>query len=645
MKRSITQSVTMVTQRMTSPGTVLVVALGLLLVAAAGALPSAVLLEGSGDYDYDYSEEPVSSSNPLMKITSDDDVLDPIEDSLYPEDDDEYGASFNESLAMPPVEIVVPEVESDGEASPEVTEESATVVQPVRFGLLESFETDGNVTEVKHPIANGARGDLAVTPAPDCRGFQKLPTQPQFINGTFNVIRMCCPPGESFLFGDKNRPVYCAPSPGMAWDSFQVQAIIAQFYLGCIEDLEDESPPLGMVYGNPCASEGGLIRFGAEASDSLYVIQNGSLLVVNELAEDYDIFNSYCLDVDRDNRTLYGYVCPSEFRIGRDIFKGQMMALALCLVFAIPLLLATAFFYVAIPEFNDIHGKALTLNCINFAIALLLESIFQHQSHGNGSTDDTIVMANYAEYFILATFFWLLVNCMNNCIHAWYFLPNGIQVRVKGEKRTFLLYTTFAQFVPLGIILLQSHYGDSTSLKHYFFLPIIVIIVLNIISFFITFWGFQRVSDIQIQHFTLRGRLSNGGEAANAILAKLPDIHTADVEKVKYMAKYTAMLFMVMAGVWVITIATYYTTRTIPILYDILFGLQGILIFIIFICLPRPFRTVKAWFQKRELCGCVEDPDAIDLRRGRGSRHYRVSGSHHAANGKESVPLNNSNAS
>lgn len=32
---------------------------------------------------------------------------------------------------------------------------------------------------------------------------------------------------------------------------------------------------------------------------------------------------------------------------------------------------------------------------------------------------DTIVLANYAEYFILATFFWLLVNCMNNCIHAW----------------------------------------------------------------------------------------------------------------------------------------------------------------------------------------------------------------------------------
>lgn len=645
----------MVAQRVTTAVTVLtVITVGLLLVSKARALPSAILLEGSGDYDYDYSSEPVSASKPLMKVSSDDDVLDPIEDTSYPEDDDEYGTPLNISVAKPPLEIVVPEVDSDSEPSSlGSTEESATnlVETPVRFGLLETFESDesaklNTTVTVDHiQLPNAPRGDLAVTPAPDCRGFQKLPTQPQFINGTFNVIRMCCPPGESFLFGDKNRPVHCAPSPGAAWDSFQVEAIIARFFHGCIEDLEEESPPLGMVYGNPCPTEGGLIRFGAEESDRLYVIQNGSLLVVNELAEEYDLFNSYCLDVDRVNKTLNGYVCPSEFRIGRDIFKGQMMALALCLVFAIPLLLATAFFYVAIPEFNDIHGKALTLNCINFAVALLLESIFQHQSRGNGSTDDTIVMANYAEYFILATFFWLLVNCMNNCVHAWYFLPNGIQVRMRGEKRTFLLYITFAQMAPLAIILLHAHSGDTTSLKHYFFLPIIVIIALNIISFFITFWGFQRVSDIQIQHFTLRGRLSNGGEAANAILAKLPDIHTADVEKVKYMAKYTALLFMVMSGVWVITIATYYTTRTIPILYDILFGLQGILIFIIFICLPRPFRTVKAWFQKRELCGCREDPDAIDLRRGRGARHYRVDGGSHAANGKETVPLNNAKAS
>ncbi|XP_065077854.1 probable G-protein coupled receptor Mth-like 14 [Ochlerotatus camptorhynchus] len=610
-----------------------------LLMAGTGAVSE--VSEGSGsDLDYDYSSSVESVGKPVLNISSDDEVLDPIEDGSYPEDDDDYGAALDNPLAMPSVEDVLEVIDSASVTTDGPGEEHIPDSASVRIGLLETFELDAqgseNATETVSTTGlteSAGRAVVDVTPAPDCRGFTKLSTQPQFTNGTFNVIRKCCPPGESFLFNDNNQAVHCKPS---SQNSIQVQAIIAQFFQGCIEDLEEEAPPLGVVYGNPCAVEDGLIRFSANANDSLYVLQNGSLLVVNELVEEYDIFTTYCLDVDRTDGLLNGYVCSSEFRIGRDIFKGQMMALALCLAFAIPLLLATAFFYVAIPEFDDIHGKALSLNCVNFAIAVLLECIFQHKSQGNGSTDDTIVLANYTDYFILATFFWLMVNCMNNCIHAWYFLPNGIQIEKRGEKRTFALYTAFAQLVPLAIILLNPPNSDPTALKHYFFLPIIVVIVLNIISFFITFWGFQRVSDIQIQHFSLRGRMSNGGEEANAFLARLPNIITADVERVKYMAKYTALLFMVMSGVWTITIATYYSTRTIPILYDILFGLQGILIFIIFICLPRPFRTVKAWFEKNKLCGCRQDPDAIDLRRDLAS--YQVSSN---GNTKEGVPLNN----
>lgn len=607
----------------------------LLLVVGTRALPDPQ--EGSGDYDYDYSSSVESVPKPVSKIVSEDEVLDPIEDGYYPEDDDDYGTVFNGSLAEPSVETI-----AKGNDSASETIQGG----PIRLDLLETFEIDSEGSDVANETVNpiglmesGGRAvvENGVTPPPDCSGFTKLPTQPRFINGTFNVIRKCCPPGESFLFGDKNEATQCRPSPR---ESFQVQPIIAQFFQECIEDLEQESPPLGVVYGNPCPFQGGLILFNENAGDSLYVIQNGSLLVVNELANDFDVFNNYCLDLDRTNGSLSAYVCPSEIRFGRDIFKGQMMALALCLVFAIPLLLATAFFYVAIPQFNNIHGKALSLNCINFAIALLLESIFQHQSRGNGSTDDTIRMENYAEYFILATFFWLMVNCMNNCIHAWYFLPKGIQIEMVGEKRTFALYTAFAQLVPLAIILLNPPSSDPNVLKHYFFLPIIVIIMLNISSFFVTFWGFQRVEDLAIRNTMDRGRLSlNSGEAAKAALAKIPVIRPKDIEKVQYMAKYTTLLFLVMAGVWSITIATYYSTRTIPILYDILFGLQGILIFIIFICLPKPFRTVKAWFQKHKFCGCEEDPDGITLRRNGHVVSSRISSN--GADAVEAAPLNN----
>ncbi|XP_055532869.1 probable G-protein coupled receptor Mth-like 14 [Wyeomyia smithii] len=601
--------------------------IAVLLVKGSLAIPE--LQEGSGDYDV---VEVIDDRKPPRPVPSDDEVLDPItvDEYFYSDDDDDYISKELNSTSKEPI------VESDISTKSSSKEVGGSDDTAFRLDLLQAIDFNGNTTEIDPGLSEvGLRKiDLEEAPA-DCNGYKKLSTQPRFVNASYNVIRKCCPRGESFKVGDKSHKHAAQCGTGEPWGPFQVQAISAQFYKDCIEDLELDPPALGLVYGNPCPVEGGLVRFGQDSKDGLFVLQNGSLLVIYELVEEFDIFSSYCLDVDRTSGSLNAYVCPSEIRIGRDIFKGQMVALALCLVFAIPLLLATAFLYVEIPEFDNIHGKALSLNCVNFAIALLLESIFQHKSKGHGSTDDTIVLANYAEYFILATFFWLLVNCMNNCIHAWYFLPKGIQIQMGGEKRTFALYAAFAQLVPLAIILCHPPNGDPQVLKHYFFIPIMVVIVLNMVSFVITFWGFHRVSNILIQHYILRGRLSTGGEAAGAVLSQLPNIRKTDVERVKYMTKYTAMLFVVMAGIWSITIATYYSTRTIPILYDILFGLQGILIFIIFICLPRPFRTVKAWFQRKQYCGCRENENTVSLRRHNAS--YRAS-----SNGnKEGVPLNN----
>ncbi|KAL1397213.1 hypothetical protein pipiens_009925 [Culex pipiens pipiens] len=655
----------------------------LLVLAKQGrALPG--LLEGSGDYDD--TEVLGTSKNPYAATKSVDDEIPDSGDTdgaNYPEDDDDYDVTddgsesvqsnattntkssiasldtgpirFNlmESFASdikPIDEDILDPIESDDGIYPEdeddynitdVGSESASTKSPLdsgplRFNLMENFASDNDTFEP----ALTAKKEPEVQ---SCSGHKKLASQPAFVNSTVNVIRKCCPPGESIQLGDRpGQAALCRP--GEPHGPFQVDAIYAAFYELCIEDLEEPvPPPLGVAYGNPCTHEHDMLTYSQEWHDLLYVVQNGSLLVTNGHANSCNLFDLYCLDVNRDGGALTAYVCYSEARwnLGGDIFRGQMLALALCLIFAIPLLLATAYFYVAIPRFNDIHGKALSLNCVNFAIALLLESIFQHRTKGNGSTDDTIVLANYAEYFILATFFWLLVNCVNNCIHAWYFLPRGIQIKMGGEKRTFALYAAFAQLSPLAIILLNPPHADHTAVKHYFFVPIIVIISLNLLSFVITYWGFQRVSNMLIDHYITRGRLS-GTTSGDSSLANLPNIRQVDVNRAKYMTKYTAMLFVVMSGVWSVTIATYYTTRTIPILYDILFGLQGILIFIIFICLPRPFRTVKGWFQKNHYCGCHPDPDEVDLRRNRNS--YRVSGTTNGANNgaaRESVPLNN----
>ncbi|XP_058127664.1 probable G-protein coupled receptor Mth-like 14 [Anopheles ziemanni] len=315
-------------------------------------------------------------------------------------------------------------------------------------------------------------GVMPIENVTDCTGYQVLADQPVYIGPSVNFIRKCCPQGQRMVH-DGDNIISCQPE-GPQTNRSTMSTIVAKFYDGCIEDLEEDAA-LGFIYGNPCVTERGLVSYGPHFMDTLYVIQNGSLLVIYKRPYNIEVFNSYCLDYRISDATIVAYVCPEEVSLGADFLPCQLILLTVCLIFAIPLLLLTAFFYMIIPELHDLHGKALAMNCVNFAFALLLESFFQHKASGKRMNADQIVLKNSAEYLILATFFWLLVNCANNCFHAW--------------------------------------------------------------------------------------------------------------------TNYTALLFVVMAIVWVFMTASYYSTYKLPIFYDILFGLQGIVMFIIFICLPKPRDT------------------------------------------------------
>jgi hypothetical protein len=102
--------------------------------------------------------------------------------------------------------------------------------------------------------------------------------------------------------------------------------------------------------------------------------------------------------------------------VNRKIYHGQVLLFIVSLVCAIPLLLVTAFFYVTIPEFNDLHGKTLALNCISFALALLLTSIAQFKLQPLDQVPTSLEIS--VEYFVLVTFLWLFVSCINICGNA-----------------------------------------------------------------------------------------------------------------------------------------------------------------------------------------------------------------------------------
>ena len=141
--------------------------------------------------------------------------------------------------------------------------------------------------------------------------------------------------------------------------------------------------------------------------------------------------------LDASEGVLTAFVCFDEFpAVNRKIYQVQVFIFIISLVCAIPLLLVTAYLYVAIPEFNDLHGKSLAFNCVSFALALLLTCIaqFKLQSLGQGkmvihklvlklilyiyyfSVPTTLEI--YVEYFVLVTFLWLLVSCINICGNA-----------------------------------------------------------------------------------------------------------------------------------------------------------------------------------------------------------------------------------
>ncbi|XP_050090570.1 probable G-protein coupled receptor Mth-like 14 isoform X2 [Anopheles aquasalis] len=547
-----------------------------------GGVGSGKHLEGDYNYDYDGLDQPVHP------------VATPAGENTTQELPILLHGEFGELHDPPPSDI-----------------EQLLNEKPV-LPVQEVQRSDHNLTNMTTSEVIPSTTEQVPAVDEDCSRYQKLPVQPMYVNSTASVIRKCCPVGQRMLH-DGTRYVECGKDDfdsGPISPTFELKAIVAQLHEGCIEDREEEIN-LRVLAGEPCPMDYGLIAYGKRTKDTLYVIQNGSLLVVLDQMLEYYIYNAYCLDYDPADASVMAYVCVSDVALSPDVFNGQIVMLTLCLIMAVPLLLATAFFYYVIPELHDVHGKALAMNCVNFAVALLLETYFQYRTHGHRLDSDEVVLESYAEYFILATFFWLMVNIANNCFHAWYFLPK--RQTPTSERKRFLLYAIIAQLVPLFIILTWG--ATSTggrAVKHYFFVPIIVVLILNQILLVATMVGLGRVKGQHFDNIEVRNRLIAANQEPKAMQISL--IACDRLNKVIYMNKYTSLLYTVMTVVWVATICTYYLTGEIPIFFDILFGFQGIFMFVIFICMRKPFRVVQNWFSRNGYCTacCYTEPQQTE---------------------------------
>jgi hypothetical protein len=75
--------------------------------------------------------------------------------------------------------------------------------------------------------------------------------------------------------------------------------------------------------------------FNENFNDSLYVIQNGSLLRIDANFESFDIFEHYCLDMDDSEGILTAIVCEFDDMLSR-VNRAQALMFATCMLISVP---------------------------------------------------------------------------------------------------------------------------------------------------------------------------------------------------------------------------------------------------------------------------------------------------------------------
>lgn len=83
--------------------------------------------------------------------------------------------------------------------------------------------------------------------------------------------------------------------------------------------------------------------FNEQYGDILYVIQNGSLLRIDNNFESFDIYDHYCLDVDEEHDgILTAIVCEFDDMIFR-VNRAQALIFATCMLISVPVSLKIIF--------------------------------------------------------------------------------------------------------------------------------------------------------------------------------------------------------------------------------------------------------------------------------------------------------------
>ncbi|XP_053659819.1 uncharacterized protein LOC128708865 [Anopheles marshallii] len=257
---------------------------------------------------------------------------------------------------------------------------------------------------------------------PNCSEFSASPVKLMYSEKA--RIRKCCPPGQ--MIQPRNSFEYeCVPGSR----ELQIETIEAQFYGNneCVE-VTGEQVVLPVESQDLCESDPLALMYSADQGDELFVLQNGSLLVL-EMGSLVSVFDSYCVEMTNDAMLLAKVCEPARIdRVG--VVEFFMLFGSVLSVLA---LLFTALCYSFVPKLKDTFGYLIAAHAGTFAIGTIFFGLARCGGRciDPGNVEITEIFSNA---LLGSSMFAAFLMNVYNALYVAYYIPNGLEYENKNKR-------------------------------------------------------------------------------------------------------------------------------------------------------------------------------------------------------------------
>ncbi|XP_068633297.1 G-protein coupled receptor Mth2-like [Battus philenor] len=397
------------------------------------------------------------------------------------------------------------------------------------------------------------------------------------------------------------------------------------------------------IVGNPCLYDRYKLDPEKNSRDEFYLLVNGSLFV--PFSEPYLLgTRDYCMETFWNETNPAGVTLPlvcfrTPFKEAKT--SAILIIYAAGLIISVPFLLATACIYTFIKELRDTHGKALACHSVCLAIAFSCLAATQLTGQ-NFPTTVCTVMAYSIQLSFVSCFFWLNVMCFDTFLNVRRYINSSVSRR--SMRRRFAWYCAYAIVLPVLLLLvtvtmdlspavpstyLKPNFGvkgcwfktDQAALP-YFYGPVAVILLSNLVIFFFTSRAFavhydklkdvtpldlahsdNSTSDDWVRLGTVLGQPLPAHERAASPPRESTINFSQRLKKYKKIFRTCCILSVIMGLSWVLEVVSWAAgagTAAVSVwsLFDLINALQGVVIFCMYV-LQQP---VRSYVKLSKLC-------------------------------------------